>query len=104
MALKEILRKVMKGKSTEGEFSSEDGMTSDEKELEWYRRKQYLENVKRELHSHREKEKNALWKGSKMGDRHEIIKAKNVFKGQKNVFTNKKGIVSQIRGRKKKKK
>jgi len=90
MALKEILQKVMKRRDMDGEFSSGDGMISDEKELEWYKRREYLANVKRELKRYREGERNALWKGSKMGDEHQIIRAKNAFKGQKNVFTTKK--------------
>ena len=69
-----------------GEFSAKDGMTPDEKELEWYKRKEYLANVKKELKQYRDKERNALWKGTKMKDNHEIIKAKNVFKNQKKIF------------------
>jgi len=81
MAIREILRKLAgQNKFDSDEFSVKDGLTPDEVELQHFKRKEYLSNVKKELHRYREKEKQVLWKGNPMGDNHQIIKAKNVFK------------------------
>jgi len=87
MSMRNILRKLVSGHRIDsGEFSARDGMTPDEKELEHFKRKEYLEDVKKELKQYRDKERDSLWKGSSMNDEHQIIKAKNVFKNQKKIF------------------
>jgi hypothetical protein len=88
MAIREILKKIVKGNREEGEeFGDKDNRSADEVELEWFKKKEYLARVKRELKGYREKQKNEIWKGRPMGDKHQIIKAPNAFKNQKKIFT-----------------
>ena len=85
MGLREILDKFRQTKAEQQQERNE-GMSANETELLSYKKKEYNEAVKRELQRYRERERNNLWKGKTMNDEHQIIKAKNVFKGQPNVF------------------
>jgi hypothetical protein len=91
MAIQNILRKLMNKEEGTDEYGRK--ISANETELEWYRKKEYEKRVKAELDGYRERERDQIWKGKSMkDDENQIIKAKNVFKGQKNVFRPKKSF------------
>ncbi len=85
MAIREILRKLTSQTEEEREEQLRK-ITPDETELAWYKRREYLANVKRELDKYRKQDRDGVWKGKSLNDEHQIIKAKNVFRNEKRLF------------------
>ena len=92
---KEILAKLFKRK----ESSQNQKITPAEMDLASYRRREYLDNVKRELRKYRYEDNNTLIMGQKIEKGSSIISAPNVFNNQRihNNKTNKKKNLLQER-------
>lgn len=85
MDIMNALRKVA-SRSQEEKEEQMRKITADETELNWYKRREYLANVKKELQKYREEDRENIWKGHSLNDEHQIANAPNVFKKMKKIF------------------